>query len=190
MEIVLKILFLTFSDANIQFAEKKLILRSYTTAKALPITKKVELIYKKKFVAATIDENSEMFVMHVVVLEAKLSMLMYSTKKAQILVFQTDKTPTKVSAKYLEYTNIFTFNLAIELSENISIYKYVIKLIDNKQLLYRFIYILSLIKLEILKTYIEIYLKTRFIQLFESLADAFILFDKKPNGKLQWCINS
>ena len=41
--------------------------------------------------------------------------------------------------------------------------KYTIKLIEEKQLLYGSIYILSLVKLVILKVYIETYLKTEFI---------------------------
>lgn len=39
IEIILKITFLTFINANIKFSEKKLILKSYTAAKALHITK-------------------------------------------------------------------------------------------------------------------------------------------------------
>ena len=39
-------------------------------------------------------------------------------------------------------------------------------------------------ELEILKTYIKIYLKTKFIQLSKSLANALILFDKKPDSSL------
>lgn len=48
----------------------------------------------------------------------------------------------------------------MELPENTSIDEYVIKLIDEKQLLYGPIYIFSLVELEILKAYIEIYQKT------------------------------
>lgn len=41
--------------------------------------------------------------------------------------------------------------------------EHIIELIDGKQLPYEPIYILSLVELEILKTYIETYLKTGFI---------------------------
>ena len=37
--VVLGMLFLTFSNADVQFVEKELIWKSYTTAKALPTTK-------------------------------------------------------------------------------------------------------------------------------------------------------
>ena len=47
IEVVLRMLFLTFSNANIQFAEKELTWRSYTTAEALSTIKWVELIDKE-----------------------------------------------------------------------------------------------------------------------------------------------
>lgn len=50
MKVVLEMNFLIFSDANLQFVEKKLIWRRYITTKALLITNKVELIDKKGFV--------------------------------------------------------------------------------------------------------------------------------------------
>ncbi len=46
----------------------------------------------------------------------------------------------------------------MELPENIGMNKYAIKLIEGKQPSYRPIYVLSPIELEILKTYIKIYL--------------------------------
>lgn len=43
------------------------------------------------------------------------------------------------------------------------------------------IYTLKPVDLEILKTYIKIYLKTRFIWPFQSFIDTFIFFDKKSD---------
>lgn len=51
----------------------------------------------------------------------------------------------------------------MELSENTSIDEYTIKLVDDKQSPYKSIYVLSLIKLKTLQTYIKTYLKTGFI---------------------------
>ena len=59
VEVVLGILFLTFSNADIQFMEKELIWRSYTTAEALLTTKQVDFINKKEFAKVTLDKNSE-----------------------------------------------------------------------------------------------------------------------------------
>lgn len=49
VQVVLKMPFLTFGNANIKFAKKELTWRSYITAKALPITKRIEFIDKKMF---------------------------------------------------------------------------------------------------------------------------------------------
>ena len=65
VEVVLGTFFLTFSNTNIQFVEKKLTWRSYSTGKALPTTQQIELIDKKEFTKAALDENSETFVVYV-----------------------------------------------------------------------------------------------------------------------------
>ena len=70
MEVVLGMSFLTFSNINIQFVKKELTWRSYTAAEALPITKQIELIDKKKFAKTALDEEFETFGMHVAALEA------------------------------------------------------------------------------------------------------------------------
>ena len=77
----------------------------------------------------------------------------------------------------------------MELPENTSINKHAIKLQDGKQPLYRPIYSLRPVELKTLKTYIETHFKTGFIQPSKSLAGAPILFDKKPNGSLWFCVN-
>ena len=57
--------FFTLSIANIQFAEKELICRSYINEEALSNRQRVELINKKKFVKVALDENIKVFVVHV-----------------------------------------------------------------------------------------------------------------------------
>ena len=68
MEIVLGMFFLSLSNTNIYFDSENYIWRSYSVAKALPTTKRVELINKNKFPIVTLDENSETFVVHVAAL--------------------------------------------------------------------------------------------------------------------------
>ena len=65
MKMIIEIPFHTFSNADIQFAEKKLTWRFYTTEKALLITRQVKLINKKKFAKTKIDENVEAFVVYI-----------------------------------------------------------------------------------------------------------------------------
>ena len=190
MEMVLRMPFLTFSNADIQFAAKELTWRSYTAAEALPTTKRVELIDKKEFAKAALDEESETFVVHVAALEAPLAgMAIHPSRAAQILALIQDEAPTKVPPKYADYADVFSFDLAIELPENTGIHKHAIELQDGKQPLYEPIYSLEPVELEILKTYIETHLKTGFIWLSKSPAGALILFDKKPDGSLWLCVD-
>lgn len=87
MEVVLGMLFLTLSNANIQFTEKELTWRYYIAAKALPTTKWVELIDKKKFAKTVLDKESETFVMHVTALETPLAgMTIHPSQETQIAV--------------------------------------------------------------------------------------------------------
>lgn len=51
----------------------------------------------------------------------------------------------------------------MELSENINMNDYDIKLVEDTQLFYELIYNLQLVELEILKTYIKTHLKIGFI---------------------------
>ncbi len=86
MEVVLGMPFLSLSNANVKFAELgKLTWRTYTAAKALPTTSRVELINKREFARAALDENSETFVVHVSALEA---MTIYPSRTAQIAALQ------------------------------------------------------------------------------------------------------
>ena len=79
---------------------------------------------------------------------------------------------------YLDYADIFLFDLAIELYENIFINKYVIKLGKDKQAPYEPIHSLRLVEQKTSKIYIETDLKTGFIQLFKFIVGVPIFFNK------------
>ena len=167
--------------------QKKLTWRSYTAAEALPATKRVKLIDKKKFAKAALDEESKTFVMHVAALEVlprSAKMTMHPLQAAQIAALKQAKARTKVPSKYVDYADVFSFNLAMKLPKNTNINKHGIELQDGKQPFYGPIYSLRPVELKTLKTYIKTYLKTGFIQTSKSLAGAPILFNKKPNGSL------
>lgn len=89
----------------------------------------------------------------------------------------------------MDYANIFLFDYVMELSKNININEYTIKLIEGKQLLYGLIYSLGLVKLKTLKIYIENYLKTGFIWPSKSPIDVFILFNQKLDRSFYFYIN-
>ena len=71
--------FLIFSNANIKFAQKKLISSSYIAVEVIPITKWVEIINRKEFAKTALHEYAEAFVVHGTSL---LTMAIYPAKKA------------------------------------------------------------------------------------------------------------
>ncbi len=102
---------------------------------------------------------------------------------------QWDKASTEILSEYSDYADVFFLKLVIELPENTGMNEHAIELINGKQPSYGPIYILSLVELETLKTYIETHLKTDFIWPSKSLAGAPILFNKKPDGNLRLCVD-
>lgn len=79
-------LFFTFSNADIQFVEKKLTERFYTTLNALFTIKQMELISKTKFTKATLDEDFKTFVVYIEVLKVLLAEItIHSLQAAQII---------------------------------------------------------------------------------------------------------
>ena len=181
MEVVLGILFLTLSNADVQFVEKEFIWRSYTTAKALLTTKRVELINKKEFAKAALDKNSEIFVVHVAFLNLALVLGIYPDRSAQMTFLLTKE--IKILEEYSDFTDIFLEEKALMLPERIEFNQHVIELEEGKQPLYAPIYSLCLVELETLKTYIETHLKTGFTQPSKSPIGLSILFDEKSNGR-------
>ncbi len=79
----------------------------------------------------------------------------------------------------MDYADVFLFDYVIELPKNTGINEYTIELVKGSQIPYGPIYILRLVELETLKTYIETHLKTGFIWPFKSSVDVFIFFDWK-----------
>ena len=64
-EIVLGMPFLTLNGADVDFSGWKLKWKTYTVEEALPTTRRVKLVGKKKFAAAALDSKSETFIVHV-----------------------------------------------------------------------------------------------------------------------------
>lgn len=118
-----------------------------------------------------LDVKSEIFDMHIGVLEAPLLGLtihlsrraQIGDESAQIAALNQNKAPIKVLAKYSNFANMFLAKEVLVLLKEIELNKYAIKLEEAKQLSYRLICSLGLVELENLKTYIKIYLKTGFI---------------------------
>lgn len=109
--------------------------------------------------------------------------------KAQIALLKVKEAPVSVSAKYLDFTNIFSEKLAVMLPEFIKINTHANNLVESKQPPYRYIHGLSPVELETLKTYNETNLANDFIYLSKSPATTLILFEQKPDRNLQLYID-
>ncbi len=188
-DIVLDMLFLTMSNADVDFQAWDLQWRSYTTGKVLPTTKQVELIAKKEFAATALDQEHEAFVIHVTGLSVDSGDEVHPLRRAQIAHLKVDETPTKVPSEYADFADIFSPKLVAELSEHTEINDHAIGLVDDWQPPYGPIYSLGPVELETLKTYIKNNLASGFIRSSKSLAGASILFDKKPDGSLRLCVD-
>ena len=120
-----------------------------------------------------LDKNVEAFVMYVTSFNLN-SLLIYLARKAWIALLVGKK--VKILIKYLDFLNVFLKEKALILSKAINLNQYAIELQKNQQLLYKSIYSLKLIELEMLKTYIKTNLTNGFIWHLKSPLSAFIFF--------------
>ena len=144
-------------------------------------TKRVEIIDKKEFARAALDENVEAFVVHMTSFSLN-SILIHPARKAQIALLIAKE--VKIPIDYSDFSNVFLEEKALVLLEITYINQHAIKLQKDQQLSYRPIYSLGLVKFKTLKTYIKTNLVNGFIQPSKSPAGTPILFVRKPNGSL------
>ena len=185
MEVILGMRFLTLSNVDIKFVEKELTWRSYIIAKALPTTKRVELINKKEFTKAALDEKSKTFVVYVAFLNLTLGI--HLDRTTQIASLLAEK--VRIPGEYSDFADVFLKEKALVLLECTELNEHAINLEDGKQPSYGPTYSLGLVELETLKTYIKTHLKTGFIQPSKSPVGTPILFDKKLNNSLCLCVD-
>lgn len=87
MEVVLGISLFVLSNPDVKFDARKLTCRKQTIVEVMPIARQVKLIDKEKFMEATPDRASEIFVIHVTTLEIPISiMIVQSTRKLFLAV--------------------------------------------------------------------------------------------------------
>ena len=189
LKMVLRMLFLTMSNADVDFQARNLQWRSYTTGDVLPTTRRVELIGKKEFVAAALDPEHEAFVFHVAALSVDPGDEVHPSRRAQIAHLKANEAPTKVPSEYADFADVFSSKLATELPEHTGINDHAIELVDDRQPPCGPIYSLGPVELETLKAYIENNLANGFMRPSKSPAGAPILFDKKPDGRLRLCVD-
>ena len=170
------------------FGKRILTWRTYTTNKALPTTKQVQIVDLKEFVIVALDVNSNIFVVHVAIWERE-EIPVHFKKQAQIEVLLFNKAFTNVPAEYSDYSNVFSAENAAELPENTKMNEHTIKLDEGKQSSFGPIYSLKSVELETLKTYIKTNLANGFIRPSKSPARAPIFFDRKPDRSFHLCVN-
>ena len=177
--------FPTFSNADVQFADKELTWRSYTIKEVLPTIQRIELISKKKCAKVALNKNVEAFILHMASLILKMTIhLAWKAKIALLLVENIT-----ITVICVDLADIFLEKLVLMLSEQTGINEPAIKLVESKQLSCRSIYSLKMVRLEILKTYIETNLANSFTRLSKFSAGASILFLCKSENILQLCID-
>ena len=184
---VLEILFFTLNKVDIRFAERKLVWRTYTVTEALPTTRRVETIDKKKFTAAILNVDNETFVVHIAALAKSTIMPIYSSCQAQVAALTSEK--TGILAKYSDFSNVFSSDSAERLPEHTRINDHPINLLDDKQMPYGLIYSLGPVELKTLKTYIKANLASGFIRLSKLPAGTPLPFIQKKNHSLRLCID-
>ena len=118
-----------------------------------------------------------------------MELAIHSSQIFLLALLQQVKGHTEISLEYVDYVDVYFLDLTIELFKNSDINKYAIKLIEGKQPLYRPIYSLGSVKLEMLKAYIETYLRAGFIQPSKSPTNTSIFFYKKLNWSLRLYVN-
>ena len=114
---------------------------------------------KKEFVTITLDPEYETFVVYVA--SFNLVSEIHLDRVAQIASLLTKE--VKIFDEYSDFTNIFSKEKTLILPERTKFNEHTIDLKDGKEPSYGPIYSLDPVELETLKTYIETYLKTRFI---------------------------
>ena len=133
------------------------------------------------------NENIEAFIVHISSLSLRLWMTIHPIRKAEIALL-LDKKVT-VLAKYFNFADVFLEESTNVLLKQNGVNKYITKLKQGKQSLYRLIYSLRPVKFKIVKTYIKINLANGFIKASKLPADAPILFVCKLNGSFSLGVN-
>ena len=121
--------FLIISNIDIDFLARDLQWRSYIIENALSITRQVELIEKKNFLATALNLEHKAFIVYVIILSVDIGDKMHLLKRAQIVYLKVDKALTKVFNKYIDFADVFLPKLVAKLFKHMRINK--IKFMDN-----------------------------------------------------------
>ena len=160
-KVVLKMLFLTLSGANVDFLGRELWWRIYTTKEALLTTRRIEPVGKKEFAAIAFDLESETFVVQVALLSSDtspsfspLGLDVHPFCRPQVSGLIAKEASTKVPVEYLDFADVFSPDFTSKLPKHTGINNHAIELVNSQPPPYRPIYSLEPVELETLKAYI------------------------------------
>ena len=106
-----------------------------TPPKALPTTRRIELMGIKEFAVAALNPEHEIYVVHIVSFSSTplVTLEVYPSRKPQISGISgliVEEALKKVPTKYSDFADIFSPDLASELLEHIRINDHAIELVD------------------------------------------------------------
>ena len=179
------------SATDVDFSGWELRWKTYNTKEVLPTTRCVELVGKKEFAAAALDPEHETYIVHITSFRSTplASLDVHPFREPQISGLIAEEAPTKISAEYSDFADVFSSDLATKFPKHTEINTHAIDQKEGKQLPYGPIYSLGPVEQEILKTYIKTNLANGFIHPSKSPVGAPILFDKKPDRNLRLCVD-
>ena len=123
-------LFFTFSKGDIWFIKRKLVWRTYIAAEALPTTRKVEIIDKKKFAVAALNADDKILLVHIASLVEPTTILIHFSGQAKVVLPTSEE--TKLFAEYSNFHNVFSSDSTAELPEYTRITDHSINLLNDK----------------------------------------------------------
>ena len=145
IDVALRMLFLTLSNADIRFTDRESYWKTYSISRALPIIHHIELINQKEFAVAVLGKDDEVFVVYVTSLAVGTKITVHPYWMVWIALLIADKAPVITSTEYSDFADVFSPKFTVELSKYIEINNHPIELIDYWQPPHGPIYSLELV---------------------------------------------
>ena len=191
----LNLSWMQLSKIKVNWTTDKIEAWSFIVEFVLFITSRIEKIEFEKLINAALNDEQHVFVMFVRMFHDEKTNLnsIHIQRRTQI-----DSTLTKIKNKsdikififeiLKKFENLINEDKTYELSNHESD-DHAINLKSNKKSFYDFIYSLFEVEFKILRIYFDKHFKNDFIKSFTFSVDASILFVKKKNETLRFCVN-
>ena len=152
---------------------------------------------EKEFATAALNPEYEIYVVYVrsvssnaLLSSSPIELNVHPSHRPQVSGLITKEAPTKITAKYSDFADVFSPDLVSKLRKHSKINNHAIELVNGcQQPPYWPIYSLGPVELETLKAYIETNLANGFIRLSKSPAGVPILFNWELYSFLWLCVD-